>query len=371
LRIFRSALSVAFVLLAAACAGPVSSLPPLSKDDIAAELRRQQVAQIRKYYSELHRVDTVAFRIRAANRADCKDWVSAQIGLYAATPNSLPRKYQSFSAEALDLRWSRATVISVVEGSPADEAGIKNGDELISFNDDPVPTSGTMGWMGGFLKFNEERPVRISFLRDDKDIIDAKVTPVIACAIPINYVVDGTVNASTSDKKIIISSSIVDLAHTDSQLAVLIGHELAHSNLGHLGKRRWNTVVGWVGGLAADVGFLAGGVGTRGAFSKEFAKAGALAYSVGFEREADYVGAYYAARAGYDLTGVEEFWRALGQANPDSIRLARTHPTTPERFLQMQKVAAEIAEKKRKHLPLMPELKLVEVRHDQTTSENY
>jgi hypothetical protein len=267
-RIFRSTIGVAFLLLAGACARPVSSLPPLSKGDVAAELRRQQIAQIRKYYGELHRVDSVAFRIRTANAADCKKWVSAQIGLYAATPRSLPRKYQSFSAEALDLRWVRATVISVVEGSPADKAGIKNGDELISFNGYPVPTSGTMGWIGGFLKYNEERPVQISFLRDDQSNMAVTVAPVIACAIPVDYVVDGTVNAFTTDKKIVISSSVVDLTRTDAQLAALIGHELAHSNLGHLDKRRWNMAVGWAGGAAIDIGILAGGLSTGGAFSR-------------------------------------------------------------------------------------------------------
>jgi beta-barrel assembly-enhancing protease len=70
-----------------------------------------------------------------------------------------------------------------------------------------------------------------------------------------------------------------------------------------------------------------------------------LAFSVNFEREADYVGAYYATRAGYDLTGAEEIWRAFSLENPDDIRIGRTHPVTPVRFVQMQKVVAEIADK--------------------------
>ena len=38
----------------------------------------------------------------------------------------------------------------------------------------------------------------------------------------------------------------------------------------------------------------------------------------------------------------------------------RTHPVTPVRFVQMQKVAAEIADKQRRNAPLVPELKAVE-----------
>ena len=39
------------------------------------------------------------------------------------------------------------------------------------------------------------------------------------------------------------------------------------------------------------------------------------------------------------------------------IRIARTHPVTPVRFVQMQKVVAEIADKQRRNVPLIPELK--------------
>ena len=94
-----------------------------------------------------------------------------------------------------------------------------------------------------------------------------------------------------------------------------------------------------------------------------------MAFSVEFEREADYVGAYYAARAGYEIAGTEEFWRQVGTTHPDAIRFARTHPTTPTRFVQMREVAAEIADKKRRHLPLIPDLKFPPVA--QTEDSNY
>jgi predicted Zn-dependent protease len=86
------------------------------------------------------------------------------------------------------------------------------------------------------------------------------------------------------------------LTHTDAQLAVLIGHELAHVNLGHRGKKTINAVLGMVGCAAIDGGFALGGIYTGGTFARHLEQAGIMAYSVEFEREADYVGAYYAAR---------------------------------------------------------------------------
>lgn len=110
-------------------------------------------------------------------------------------------------------------------------------------------------------------------------------------------------------------------------LILVVGHELAHANLDHLNKRRANAVIGWIGGVAADAGIMLGGMSTYGALSRVLTQAGARAFSVAFEREADYVGAYYAARAGYDLTGSEKSdahsrWRTLtASVSPRITRL--------------------------------------------------
>lgn len=353
----RPRAAVLLLVLAGAGCAPISRLPALDQKAVEAEQRREQIAQMRSYYAAIARVDHVAFRIRVANRSFCKDRVSAQIGLYAVTPRSLPRRFRSFAAEALDLTWVRPTVISVADGSPAAQAGIRDHDEIIALNGELIPLTRTAGWMGGWLKANGVTPVRVDLRRDGVDST-VTVTPVMACSIPVNYVVDDVVNAASGDRGIVINSGIVALAKTNAQLAVVIGHELAHSNLGHLDKRRVNTVIGFAGGLAIDASIMAVGLPTGGVFTREFTKGGARAFSVGFEREADYVGAYYAARAGYDLNGAEELWWAMGQqSDPDSLRFAKTHPLAPVRFLQMRAVAAEIADKERRHLPLVPELK--------------
>ncbi|HVZ54107.1 MAG TPA: M48 family metallopeptidase [Pseudolabrys sp.] len=353
----RGVLAVATALLGAACSGPVSNLPPLDESAVKAERHLEQVAQIKDYFAQLHRVDSVAYRIRVANRTDCKDNVAAQIGLDALTPQSLSPKYRSYAADALKLSWERPTAVSVAEGSPAAQAGIAAGDEIIAFDGELIPVEGTPGWIADWLRRNGEKPVEINLRRQGSDRT-ATVTPVIGCAIPIKYVTADAANAATDGDRIVISSAIVSLAQTDAQLAVIIGHELAHANLGHLRKRSFNAFIGAAGGVLVDAGFMTGGMYTGGAFRRAFARAGAKAYSVQFEREADYVGAYYAARAGYDVAVAADIWRALGRSHPGSIGFAGTHPTTPERFIQMQKVAAEIADKERRHLPLVPEMRL-------------
>jgi beta-barrel assembly-enhancing protease len=360
--------SIASILLCVACA-PTTKLPPLPSAEVEAERRKQQVDQIRDYFAQLNRLHNVVFRIRVANRDDCKDRAWAQIGLDAGTVASLPRKYRSFTHEALSVSWTQATVLSVADTSPAAAAGIKPGDHLLTFNNEPVPRYATAGWIADAVRRNGERPIQVLVRRDGVDETYT-VTPVKACAIPIELVSDSAVEAFTDGERIVIHSSILRVAHTDAQLALVIGHELAHANLGHLNKQLLNTILGWAGGTAIDAGIMLGGISTGGAFNNQFTRAGARAFSIGFEREADYVGAYYAARAGYDLAGTEDVWRAMSLENPDSIRIASSHPITPVRFVQMQKVAAEIAEKQRRNAPLTPELNVIQADTETISEQN-
>ncbi len=335
-------------------------MPPLPSGEVETERRKEQTDQIRDYFAQLSRLDNVSFRIRVANRKDCKDRTSAQIGLNAGTVASLPRKYRSYSHDALSVSWTQATVLSVAETSPAASAGIKPGDHLLTFNNEPLPRYRTARWIGDFVRGNGERPILVLVRRDGVDETHT-VVPIAACSIPIELKTDSEINAFTTEDEIVVHSRILRLARTDAQLALVVGHELAHSNLGHLDKQRANAILGWAGGAVIDAGVLLGGVSSGGAFTRQFGRAGAQAFNIAFEREADYVGAYYAARAGYDLAGAEEFWRTLSLENPDNLRIAKDHPITPVRFVQMQKAAAEIADKQRRGLPLDPELKSLEM----------
>ena len=349
--------AILVVWLCTACAGPDAIVPSLTHGEIADERRRQEIAQLRDYFAELNKLNTVAYRITTANREFCDKRVIPQIGLFAATPTSLPSRYRKFSHEALGLRWVRATVISIVPDGPTAKAGIKDKDELISFNDRKVPATAIPRWINAFLEENGERPITVVAKRDDEEMT-VTVTPVTGCAIPIVLETNPDSNAFTDYSKIVIQTGILRMTRSEADLAVIVGHELGHVTMGHYRKKRMNALLGSVGGSVLDGGFLLGGISTGGAFSNYLETAGRNAFSAGFELEADYVGAYYAARAGYDITGAEEVWQRMSLEHPASIRKATTHPTTPVRYLQLRKTIAEIAEKKANNLPLLPKLKI-------------
>lgn len=343
--------------MSAGCAGPVSELPTASPTDIATEQYRQLLAQARDYYRQRARVDNVAFRIRTANPRFCEERVAPQTGLFAGTVRSLPRRYQSVAAEALNVSWSTPRAIAVADGSPAALAGIAPGDDVLMLNGEPVPKTGTARWIADSVKDGGTAPVTLTTRRNG-EARTLTLHPVMGCSIPIEVKTSGVANAFTTGERIVIQSGMLRVTPSDADLAVIVGHELAHVNLGHLSKQRQNALIGQVGGAVIDGGLLLGGIYTGWTFSKQFEKAGARAYSIDFEREADYVGAYYAARAGYDVSGTENVWRAAALEDPSGIRLATTHPTTPARFLFMRKTVAEIADKQRRRLPLVPEARL-------------
>lgn len=342
--------------LCAGCAGPSAKLPALPDDEVKAERHRQQVASIRNYFGAVARLNNVAFKIKVANRQYCKA-VAPQIGFYLATTHSLPGKFRIDSGEALQVDSTYATVVTLADGSPAAVAGIKTRDLVLTLNNEAVPAKKTGEWLDKWLKTHGNAPVTVTVRRDSKDET-VTVYPAMGCAIPIALDTNENFNAGTDYKRIIVQAGVLRLARSDSDIAAVVGHELAHVNMGHYGKKLQNAILGAASGAVIDGGLLVGGIYTGGTFMKHFEIAGERRFSVDFEREADYVGAYYDARAGYDISGAENIWRALALEDPSSLHTAKTHPTAPVRFVQMQKTIAEIEDKKRRHLPLEPDLKL-------------
>lgn len=172
------------------------------------------------------------------------------------------------------------------------------------------------------------------------------------CAYPIEFKEGDEVQAFTDGKRIVVYSGLMRFVANDDELAAVIAHELAHVTMGHKGKKVQNAVVGSIGGLAVDVAFAAAGINTGGAFSKVGSNVGVLAYSKEFEKEADYVGLYYTARAGFDTGVVSDLWRRMAARNKGNYSI--THPSAPERYALIEETHREIEAKKASGTPVEP-----------------
>lgn len=142
--------------------------------------------------------------------------------------------------------------------------------------------------------------------------------------------------------KIAFYTGILDqLQLTDDEVAMVMGHEIAHALREHarerIGKNAVTEGVARVGGavIAAWLGVdprLTDGVARGGA------NLAALSFSRGDETEADLVGMELAARAGFDPRAGVTLWQKMGAASKGAPpQWLSTHPAGKTRIAEIEK----------------------------------
>ena len=283
------------------------------------EPRREPPLRLYGPANDRERLFRVASAVNAANVDFCER-VEPSIGLHAVSTKTLTPDERASFAERSGLgsyAWDGLVVAAVAPGSPAEAAGLRVG-----------------------------QPVLASA---------ASIPPRMSCGYSVILGESWEVNAYAQDESIIVTRGMMNFIRSDAELAVVYGHELAHIAMGHLDAKRVNHIAGQVAGTAIDILLAVGGVSSGGLFAQSGSAIGGGAYSVGFEKEADYIGLYFAHRAGFDTAAAPGLWRRMGAMDGD-VQAASTHPTSPERALLMRQTLDEIAAKAAAGLPLVPNM---------------
>lgn len=164
--------------------------------------------------------------------------------------------------------------------------------------------------------------------------------------------------AYSDGKKIVVSPSMMSFMKKDEDLALVLGHEYAHNLMGHIKAKQKNAMIGNVLGAVLDGLAATQGINTTSMFGNLGAIAGGHGYSQEFEKEADYLGLYIAALAGYDITDAAEVWRKMStKFGGDAIHNGTSHPTNPERYIAIETAVKEIQNKQHEGVVLMPNMK--------------
>jgi predicted Zn-dependent protease len=135
--------------------------------------------------------------------------------------------------------------------------------------------------------------------------------------------------------KIAFYTGILDtLKLNDNEVAIVMGHEVAHALREHARERLAKNQITNIG--AAVLGELVGGGRYAGAF-----RAGGnlltLKFSRDDESEADLVGLDLAARAGYDPRAGVSLWRKMGAASKGAPPAwLSTHPAGKDRIAEIE-----------------------------------
>lgn len=345
------------MLTLAACAGPITVSPQGSNMDIQRERNLQNELVYKKYIQDQDRVFNVAFPILTANHNFCGQKTSPHFGMTAWNLYTVGQNYRRAAQEIYNLQ-ERVAVQFIADGSPADRAGIRSGDFIVAINGQEIPASKEGIRIADQVLDRAGYDTSTIVLERAGRRINTRLTPTRGCDFPtiLDYS-SGEINAYADGKRIVISKGILRFAEDDNELALVIAHELGHNTLNHVGKQQQNAMVGSLGGLAIDSILTAAGVSTGNQFSRMGGQLGAQQYSVSFEQEADYVGMYFMERAGYNSARVADFWRRMAAENPNSVYTRSSHPTSPERFIAIERTHDEITGKRQQGQALAPNLR--------------
>ena len=153
-----------------------------------------------------------------------------------------------------------------------------------------------------------------------------------------NLVASSEVNAwCLPGGKIVVYSGIMPLVMNDTDLAVVMGHEIAHAVLKHGNERMSQQLLVNYGGQALSILLSSKPAETQQLFNSAFgigSTLSVLAFSRKQESEADESGLYYMATAGYNPGAAVTFWErmeAQGGGSSTPVFLS-THPSDAQRI---------------------------------------
>ena len=347
--------SIALAILSSACATTTTRLAPVDPALVRAEEAMQRELALRTIVEQQTRADSIALRILAAAHPICGQRLAPSMGFRFASVHDYGTEWKEAAIRALSV-WDGPTVIAITPGGAADSAGLQPGDRILSVASHAV-TPGTRAseqlrtFLGTIPAMAGPLPVTVE--RSDQRI-ETTLRPITVCGFDVHVTVAGELNAYADGENIMITSAMMRFAD-DHEIAVILGHELAHNAMGHMDAMRQNAAAGAFVGFLGDLAMAYAGVNTGGQYTSQGMQLGAMVFSQDFEREADYVGLYALALAGVPLEGTPTFWRHMAIAAPASIGLATSHPTSAERFVRMSATIDEIREKQSAGAPLVPE----------------
>jgi predicted Zn-dependent protease len=141
--------------------------------------------------------------------------------------------------------------------------------------------------------------------------------------------------------KIAVFTGLLDAVKpTDDELAMVLGHEMAHALREHARTRTAKVTLTNVGTLA--IGLVIGG--NMGELARQGGGLLALKFNRDDERDADLIGMELAARAGYDPQSGITLWQKMGQvAKGTPPPWLSTHPSGEDRLRRIRTALPQVS----------------------------
>lgn len=150
--------------------------------------------------------------------------------------------------------------------------------------------------------------------------------------------------------KIVVYEGLMKLVSSDDELAVVMGHEVAHAVAKHSNERMSQQLVTQYGAAilsealstksaaVQNIGNTVFGVGTQLGVT--------LPYSRKHELEADYMGLILMTMAGYNPEVAVGFWQKMAAKGGSTPEILSTHPSDANRIAEIKRYLPEMAKYK-------------------------
>jgi hypothetical protein len=331
--------SIFAIILLTGCATITG--PSVSSEEILKAEEELKVKALEFQLKQLARVNNIGYRlISSLCKEDYPHPSQPFLGFYVHPIDKyLKRLYNLDSTKAL-------VVILVIQDSPAEKAGLQEGDVLLAV-DNNVKIASMRKFNTLIKSLNIGQRINIQILRGQKkEYLDLKVGS-IPIDIPIAMVDIQQVNAAATGNAILITYGLVNFAKSDDEIAAVLGHELAHITRGHLAKAGATNIISFLASLALGIVAENASAGTGSAVMRSVNNIAAIfgaSYSRDLEREADYFGTKYVYQAGFDVDACATFMERFAIEIPRSMirNYLSTHPTSAERSLRIRKIIEEL-----------------------------
>lgn len=157
-----------------------------------------------------------------------------------------------------------------------------------------------------------------------------------------NLVNDDAVNAwCMPGGKVVVYTGLLAVTKTETALACVMGHEIAHAVARHGNERMSQGMLVQLGGVALDVALSQKTQMTKDLFAQSYgitSQLGMLKYSRMHESEADKMGLVFMAIAGYNPTEAVGFWERMAAAGGGNKppEILSTHPSDQTRIADIK-----------------------------------
>jgi len=314
-RAFLRLLLTAFALLAMAPAGATQQPSP-----DASLLAMRALDQ---------RVATIGYRLATAGRGLC----ATHQNLPGFAVHDLSQYGASFRPAAIRAFGLDAGpgILALVPGSPAERAGLRLDDVLLSLDGQALP-HGDPGRSRSFDRMAQILDMLDTAFADGSAEIEIRragarlalhVGTEPGCASRFQLIPSGRLNAEADGRYVQVTTAIASYVADDAELAAVLAHEFAHNILGHRVR---------LDAARVSRGFF-GNFGRNAARIRET------------EIEADRYSVYLLDRAGYDPEAAVRFWTRFGQRGLNFLG-SPTHPNWRARIASFE---TEIAAIRRAH----------------------